>query len=49
MNGALMDEEHFLKVPKDEAGVKGLRGATGCSTCHTRGSPRPAVGSGLDR
>lgn len=24
-----------------------LTGATGCSTCHTRGSPRPVVRSGL--
>lgn len=33
----------------DEEGVKGLTGATRWSTCHTRGSPRPAVRSGLER
>lgn len=27
----------------------GLTGATGWSTCHTRGSSRPAVHSGLER
>lgn len=32
----------------DEEGVMGLTGATRWSTCHTRGSSRPAVRSGLD-
>lgn len=60
MNALLMDEAHVCKflfwatvlIQKsyvDEEGVKGLTGATRWSTCHTRGSPRPAVRSGLER
>lgn len=33
----------------DDEGAMGLTGATRCSTCHTRGSSRPGVRSGLDR
>ena len=33
----------------DEESAIGLTGAIRWSTCHTRGSPRPAVRSGLER
>lgn len=33
----------------DGEGAMGLTGATKWSTCHTRGSSRPAVRSGLER
>lgn len=59
MNALLMDEAHvrchFAKtrttalIKMSHVDEEGETGAKRWSTCHTRGSPRPAVHSGLER